>query len=284
MGAFGALVTGSALAGAAYLYLEIQKEQGGNVQPVAYTPEPENKPGYGKASLFAPLLELGVTELVNRSKSSNKTSGLGDFLDGLFGGGKKQPGTKPGKSSGWVKPASVSRPVAPSTGGIEGRLLGLIGGIEAPQGYDQVYGGSKIQPPRPITTMTVGEVLAWQDKSVRAGSKSSAAGRYQIIRSTLRSLVSRGHVRTSDTFSRSTQDRLGTVLLKRRGLDDYKAGKISKYQFGQNLSKEWASLPAISKDKRGRTADGQSYYAGDGLNHALTTRSRLMNAILGGSA
>jgi hypothetical protein len=61
--------------------------------------------------------------LVNRSKSSNKTSGFGDFLDGLFGGGKKQPGTKPGKSSGWVKPASVARPAQSGTK-ISGNAVG----------------------------------------------------------------------------------------------------------------------------------------------------------------
>lgn len=183
--------------------------------------------------------------------------------------------------------ANVAYPSYPTGGtapqGLEAALLALIGSIEAPQGYDQVYGGSRIATPRRLTQMTVGEVLQWQDRSVAAGSASSAAGRYQIIRKTLRGLANKGYVRHSDRFDKRTQDRLGVVLMEQRGLRKYQAGRISATQFGQNLSQEWASLPAITKDKRGRNAKGQSYYAGDGLNHARTSQRTLMNTITGGA-
>lgn len=166
-------------------------------------------------------------------------------------------------------------------GNMETNLLNLIGSVEAPRGYDQVYGGSVIQPPRPITTITIAEVLDYQDASVRAGSKSSAAGRFQFIRSTLRSLVNEGHARLSDRFDVATQNKLGLALLNRRGLKSYKSGRITSRDFGQRLSQEWASLPAMTVDKKGRTAKGQSYYAGDGLNKSLVSQDRLLAVIEG---
>ena len=69
-------------------------------------------------------------------------------------------------------------------------MLNMIGALEAPAGYDQVYSGVVDHPPRRITTMTVDEVLAWQRQTVRT-SVSSAAGRYQIIRPTLQGLLER---------------------------------------------------------------------------------------------
>jgi hypothetical protein len=58
-------------------------------------------------------------------------------------------------------------------------------------------------------------------------------------------------------------------LLKRRGLERYQAGKLSKDQFADNLSKEWASLPYNT---------GQSYYAGVGSNKSSGSRNDFMTA------
>lgn len=153
-------------------------------------------------------------------------------------------------------------------------LLDLIGRAEAPQGYDQVFGGSRLAPPRPITTMTVAEVLAWQDRSVAAGSASSAAGRYQIIRKTLRDIVRAGVLSPNETFSPAAQDRAAEYLLKRRGLDDYRAGRISRDRFGDRLAQEWAGLPVVTGPRA-----GNSYYAGDGLNSATVGVSDLLTAL-----
>lgn len=160
-------------------------------------------------------------------------------------------------------------------------LQQVIGEAEAPQGYNQVYGGSRIQPPRPITTMTVGEVRDWQNRSVNAGSPSSAAGRYQVIGPTLQGLIDQGVVSPNDTFDAATQDKISVALMERRGLRDYEAGRISATTFGQRLSQEWAGLPAFTRDRKGRKAQGQSYYAGDGLNAATTTKDRVMRALTG---
>lgn len=90
---------------------------------------------------------------------------------------------------------------------------------------------------------------------------SEAAGRYQIMEDTLRGLL---HIVGPDElFDEKNQDRLAIGLLRRRGLDDYLEGRMSIHSFGNNLAKEWASLPVVKGRKYGR-----SYYSGDGLNEA----------------
>lgn len=197
---------------------------------------------------------------------------LGNFL-GSFGAGNIASASPDG---GAVAGQLDLPPAGQGTGG----LLALIGSVEAPKGYDQVYGGisRRDQPPRPLTTMTVDEVLAWQD-SIDPRYQSEAAGRYQVLEDTLRGLRDSGQVSGSALFNARTQDHIGNILLERRGLSDFRAGRISQTQFGQNLSQEWASLPALTRDRSGRTATGQSYYAGDGLNRAHVTISRITDAL-----
>ena len=54
---------------------------------------------------------------------------------------------------------------------------------------------------------------------------------------------------------------MGRELLRRRGYEDYKAGKLSTKKFIRNLSMEWASLPEDESN--------ESYYKGIGNNKAL---------------
>lgn len=139
-------------------------------------------------------------------------------------------------------------------------MLDLIGSIEAPQGYGQVYGGSVIRPPQPLPTMTVAEVRDWQRRSVAAGSISSAAGRYQIIGDTMDNLISQGVLDPNERFDASAQDRAGRHLLQARG---YRDGETSA-AVGNALAREWASLPLLSGAGAGRSA-----YEGIAGNHAL---------------
>jgi hypothetical protein len=175
-------------------------------------------------------------------------------------------------------PSSGPLPQNPSGNGSTEPLLSLIRSVEAPRGYDDYFRGVSAPPPRRLTTMTVGEVLAWQE-SIDSTSPSEAAGAYQIMEDTLRDLVRRGVVSTSERFDRATQDRLALALMERRGLSQYRAGRISQEQFAQRLSMEWASLPAITRDRSGRPATGQSYYAGDGLNKSLVSQQQFLNAV-----
>ena len=142
-------------------------------------------------------------------------------------------------------------------------IMRMIHRIEAPGGFDQVYGGSVLQPPRRITTMSINEVLEWQDASVAAGSKSSAAGGAQIIRETLRGLRDEMGLSGNELFDANMQRRMTVQLMKRRGLDDWRAGRITTDQFMDNMAQEWAALPRATGPNAGR-----SHYAGDGLNSA----------------
>ncbi|WP_421440656.1 hypothetical protein [Agrobacterium tumefaciens] len=160
-------------------------------------------------------------------------------------------------------------------------LLDFIGDIEAPEGYDTIFGNRQGNLPVPLTQMTYGDII---DAQANWGSKtwvrnnwghktaSSAAGRYQFMRATLQDVAK--EVRTIDgrtIFSSGLQDRLGYYLLLRRGYADFISGKLNLVQFGLNLAQEWASFPVLS-GTAGQHRDvmrGQSYYAGDGLNKSL---------------
>lgn len=148
----------------------------------------------------------------------------------------------------------------PALAHTEDTVLELIRRLEAPGGYDTVYSGVRVPPPRPITTMSVEEVLAWQRGTVRQGSVSSAAGSYQIIRPTLQRLVDQGVVSLSDSFDATTQDRLGRHLLRETG---YRAGD-SSVATANRIAGVWAALPQL-----GGPGAGRSVYEGVAGNHAL---------------
>jgi hypothetical protein len=138
-------------------------------------------------------------------------------------------------------------------------LLDLIGRAEG-AGYDTIVGYVKKSdyPAKPITSLTVDEVLAWQD-SIDVKYDSEASGRYQVIEDTLRGLKVQGVVNGSELFNSATQDKIGIALLKIRGLNRFLSGVITAEQFGDNLSKEWASLPIITGPRA-----GSGYYPGQG--------------------
>lgn len=161
-------------------------------------------------------------------------------------------------------------------------LLDYISQFESRGDYNIVWGGikPKDRPPRPLTQMTVGEVLAWQD-SIDRHYMSEAAGRYQIMEDTLRGLYRPAGVPLSAKYDRKTQDRLALGLLRRRGLDDYLDGSMSPNNFALALAKEWASLPVpFDVRRKGKTVRrGQSYYAGDGLNEAHAGVDEFMSLV-----
>jgi len=138
-------------------------------------------------------------------------------------------------------------------------------------GYDVVWSGigQQDRPPKPLSTMTVQEVLDWQD-GIDSRYNSEAAGRYQVMEDTLRGLVDRGDIDPASVFDKNTQDQIGLKLLQRRGYDAFSSGQMDAVAFGNNLAKEWASFPVLA-DVRGQkrtVTRGESYYAGDGLNRA----------------
>src|SRR5690606_23257866 len=124
--------------------------------------------------------------------------------------------------------------------------------------------------------MTIGELIDAQ-ASFTKRFKSSASGRYQFMRATLQGLARELGLRGAQLFDSNLQDRLGFHLLKRRGYEDYVAGRITRTEFGKRLAQEWASLPVLAATK-GEHRDlkrGQSYYAGDALNKSLVSPAKV---------
>ena len=166
----------------------------------------------------------------------------------------------------------------------EDRLLAQIRGKEAgPLGYDSYinYSRGAPKPEKPVSEMTIGEVLQFQRKLLNSGMPSSAVGAYQIVSGTLRDSIRYLKLGPADKFDQDTQERIAREYLLRAkrpkgySIDDYKEGKISKEDFAWSLSTEWASLPVL--DERVRKTDdggvkisrGQSFYRGVNINKSL---------------
>ncbi|RWI06816.1 MAG: hypothetical protein EOQ89_03540 [Mesorhizobium sp.] len=143
-------------------------------------------------------------------------------------------------------------PVAP--------LLNLIGhteGTDRGEGYNETLGyGAYTGGDVNLTGMTLDQIDQLQTRMLSHPANkwdSSAVGRYQIIRTTLRDLRRDLGLSGDEVFDADMQDRLGMALLERRGLSRWQAGQMSDEQFMRGLSAEWASLP---------TASGRGTYRG----------------------
>ena len=173
----------------------------------------------------------------------------------------------------------VMRETEPSS--FEEELLQFIRKLESRDDYNSYFGkgtkAEKIQPPKPISEMTLGEVLEYQNMVRKAGGTSTAVGAYQIIQKTLKQLMRDMNLREDDVFDEALQDKMALKLLERRGLEKFKSGKLSLEKFGENLAKEWASLPVLAPTKRRgiEIQPGQSYYKGVGSNKSLVKSDEL---------
>lgn len=152
--------------------------------------------------------------------------------------------------------------------------------------YDVIFGHRENRLPKRLTTMTLGEVVdaqkgwgskTWVKKTWGYSSASSAAGAPQFMRATLVDLSQKLKLVGNQIFDGDFQDRLAFELLKRRGYNDFIAGRISRTEFGKRLAMEWASFPVLA-DVQGahrKVVRGQTFYAGDGLNKSLVTPAKV---------
>lgn len=152
-------------------------------------------------------------------------------------------------------------------------LLDLIARVESKGNYNAYFGNAGNTSIK-FTEMSVADVLSWQEDFIAAGHPSSAVGRYQIISTTLKSLVQQLDIDTNQPFNEAMQDRMAVALLERRGAIEYVNNQIDGRQFAAELAKEWAALPKIIGDR-----PEQSYYAGDGLNKALVGVDEILRAV-----
>lgn len=134
--------------------------------------------------------------------------------------------------------------------------------------YSAVW-GNKTEPS--LTTKTVDEVLAYQQSLIDSGAKSTAAGAYQIKRSTLQDYKNKLNLTGKELFDATTQDKLFVALALDGGIRDHLEGKLDAGGTIKALSKVWAAVPM--------DASGKGYYDGDGLNKAYIQYGEMLNAL-----
>jgi hypothetical protein len=179
------------------------------------------------------------------------------------------------------KPAPGDHPQPTASIGQFAPLLDFIAKPESGGNYNAYFGHGNNKNNPELVSMTISQIFAFQKEFTDGGQPSAAAGKYQIIRKTLRELVDKGNASASDLFDQATQDKLAEALLKKRGLDRFLSGALSDEDFALNLAMEWASLP-VPRNTQGQfrpVTKGQSFYAGDGLNKSLVTVSDFLTAI-----
>ncbi|MYG82083.1 MAG: glycoside hydrolase family 104 protein [Gemmatimonadetes bacterium] len=152
-------------------------------------------------------------------------------------------------------------------------LLALVRALEAPRGYDDYERRIRLAPPRPLTAMTIGEVLSWQSRVRDAGAPSTAAGGYQVIRATLARLVRQHRLDPGAMFDPAMQDRLARLLVAECGDP---GPPLRHPAYGNCLAGIWAALPLTAGPRK-----GQSAYRGVAGNRALT-RPETVLAVLAG--
>ena len=167
----------------------------------------------------------------------------------------------------------VAASPAPCAQGTTADLLEFIRALEAPRGHDDYERRIPVPPPRPLTRMTIAEVLDWQADVRRAGAPSTAAGGYQVIRATLERLVRTHGIDRNALFDELMQDRLAALLVAECG----DPGPPSRHpRFANCLAGIWAALPLATGPRRGRSA-----YAGVAGNRALTDPETVLAVLAG---
>lgn len=174
-------------------------------------------------------------------------------------------------------------------------LLDLIGNRES-DGYDDYSNliSDAQSPPKRLTTMTIQEVLDWQD-SIDHLQDSEAAGRYQIMEDTLRGydngdrrqqswprprpagvkgLYEKAGLSAGDLFSPVNQDKMAIYLLNYRGMQRYLNGEMTRDEFINSLANEWAAIPKVT----GNSA-GDSAYEGIAGNSSRMTIAEIREAV-----
>lgn len=150
-------------------------------------------------------------------------------------------------------------------------LIGLSEGTDKGRGYNETLGyGAYTGGDVSLVTMTLGEVDELQTRMLRHPKnkfESSALGRYQIVRTTRRTIQGTLNLHASALFDAAMQDRMGCYLLGVRGIDKYLAGRLSEDTMINNLSREWASIP---------TTVGKGFYGGQ---HAAVTVAQVRAAL-----
>lgn len=123
-------------------------------------------------------------------------------------------------------------------------LLGKSEGTDKGRGYNETLGyGAYTGGNKNLVSMTLAQIDALQTKMLPNKLNSTALGRYQIIRTTLRTIKKTLKLGNNELFNEEMQDRLACFLLGQRGIDKWLGGALKEDTLVSNLAHEWASLP-----------------------------------------
>ena len=156
--------------------------------------------------------------------------------------------------------------------GVVDNILSLVFNLESGNNFNKWNPQTEFLPKKPLTEMTIGEIMSVQESNF--DNNGGAAGAGQIKHGTFETLINNKVLTKDDIFDEGTQRRAHEFLLNRRGLDKYTTGKISAEEFGNRLAKEYASLPVITGDNRGK-----SYYFGKAGNKALALPETVLDVL-----
>lgn len=122
-----------------------------------------------------------------------------------------------------------------------------------------------------LRDFTIGEIMRMQEGTLNSGRKLFAAGMFQIIPKTMRSLVNTLGLDPNQKFDETTQQKLGVAgLLLKPNLGKYLLGASGNSRAAQrDLAQQWASFP----DPR----TGRSFYGG--ANRSGHTIPQVSNAL-----
>lgn len=139
------------------------------------------------------------------------------------------------------KPEEVDKPPLGSTEQKIQLVLDFIAYPESRGKYDAIYPNKKKSSILKMNLETLYKDMYKRGKKY----KSSASGKYQYIRKTLKGLANNMGLDPETTvFNPETQDKIVTYHLKtEHGLDKWLAGKMDSEEFLRRLSMTWAGLP-----------------------------------------
>jgi len=173
----------------------------------------------------------------------------------------------------WTVILQTDAQAGPETRTTTTDLLTFIRALEAPRGYTDYERRIRIPPPKPLTAMTVGEVLDWQVRVRRSGAPSTAAGGYQVIYPTLKRLVTKYGISRARIFDAGTQDHMARLLIGECGAP---GPKRNHPRYGNCLAGIWAALPLTHGPRKGRSA-----HHGVAGNKALTHPDIVLDLLAG---
>lgn len=135
-----------------------------------------------------------------------------------------------------------------------------LSGAFGTSGYDAVYGGAKVKPSKPVSQMTIGEVKEYQKQLIKAGSGSSAVGRYQFIKNddAFAKMTMQAGLKDTDIFDATAQDRLAVHYMGGEKKVDKLLKTGNDAALANVVARQWASM---------QNASGRGNYDGDRIGN-----------------